>query len=55
VVDEEVAIVSSMNFTKEAEAAVSWETGIVTVDKEVVENIIESVRELRDQDETLPA
>ena len=52
IVDDEVAIISSMNFTSDSEAAVTWETGIVTVDKEVVASVLESVRELRDQDET---
>lgn len=52
IVDEEVAIVSSLNFTRNAEAAVSWETGIVSVDKDVVESSIESVRTFRDEDET---
>lgn len=55
IVDDEVAIISSMNFTSNSEAAVTWETGIVTTDKEVVESVLESVRELRDQDETKPA
>jgi phosphatidylserine/phosphatidylglycerophosphate/cardiolipin synthase-like enzyme len=52
VIDEEVAIVSSMNFTKNAEAAVSHETGIVSLDKDVVESVLDSIRNLRDQDET---
>ncbi|MFW9848841.1 MAG: phospholipase D-like domain-containing protein [Candidatus Thorarchaeota archaeon] len=53
VIDNDVAIVSSMNFTKNAEAAVSHETGIVSLDQDVVESVMESIRNLRDQDETI--
>ena len=55
IVDDEVAVISSMNFTSNSEAAVTWEMGIVTLDSEVVGSALESVRELRDQDETKPA
>ena len=54
VVDEEVAIVSSMNFTKNSEVE-SWETGIVTIEKNVVEAALEAIRKLRDEHETKPA
>ena len=42
-VDDEIAIVSSMNFTKGAEAAITWETGIVTADKKVVDSAIKAI------------
>ncbi|MFQ5884745.1 MAG: phospholipase D family protein [Thermoplasmata archaeon] len=51
IVDEEVAIVSSMNFTKNSEVY-TWETGIVTTDGEVVGSAAESIRGLRDEPET---
>ena len=54
VVDDVVAVVSSLNFIKSAEAAASWETGVVTFDAEVVNLIVNSIMDLRDQDETAP-
>ena len=54
VVDDVVAVVSSLNFIKSAEAAASWETDVVTLGSEVVSSIVDSVRELRDEDETTP-
>lgn len=55
IADDEVAIISSMNFTKDSEAAVTWETGIVTLSKAVVASAMEAVKDLRDQEETSPA
>ncbi len=40
IVDREVAIVSSMNFLGNSSAGVSWETGLVTMNPEVVESIV---------------
>ena len=54
VVDDVVAVVSSLNFIKSAEAAASWETGVVTFDADVVSSIVDSIRELCDEDETTP-
>ncbi len=42
VVDRAVAIVSSMNFFPESSAGVSWEAGLVTIDKKVVDSIANS-------------
>ena len=52
VVDDDVAIVSSLNFTSSAEAAVSWETGVVTFSKEVVNSVIAAIDKFMKQDET---
>lgn len=50
IVDEEIAIVSSMNFTKNSESY-TWETGIVTLNKDVVDSAVDSIRELSQDDE----
>ncbi len=51
IVDDEIAIVSSMNFTAHSENA-NYETGIVTIDKAVVESAKESIIGIRDEHET---
>jgi len=42
VVDHAVAIVSSMNFYPDSSAGVSWEAGLVSIDKRVVDSIVSS-------------
>jgi len=54
IVDEEVAIVSSMNFTMNSEVD-TWETGIVTVEKDAVDTALESIRLLEAENETRSA
>ncbi len=51
VVDDEIAIVSSMNFTSHSESY-NYETGIVTIDKAVVDSAKESILGIRDEPET---
>jgi len=51
IVDDEIAIVSSMNFTSHSESY-NYETGIVTIDKAVVESAKESIIGIRDEHET---
>jgi hypothetical protein len=43
VVDNTVAIVSSMNFYPESSAGVSWEAGLISIEPKTVKNIVESV------------
>jgi phosphatidylserine/phosphatidylglycerophosphate/cardiolipin synthase-like enzyme len=54
IVDNEVAIVSSMNFTMNSEND-TWETGIVSVDKDVVDSAAESFSNYTDENETVSA
>ena len=54
VVDDEIAIVSSMNFTSHSESY-NYEAGIVTTDKAVVDSVIKSIIGIRDENETEPA
>ena len=54
IVDEEVAIASSMNFTKNSEVE-AWETGIVTVEKNAVDSALDSIRNLKSENETSSA
>jgi hypothetical protein len=42
VVDNSVAIVSSMNFYPDSSAGVSWEAGLITIDEKVVDSIANS-------------
>jgi hypothetical protein len=42
IVDRAVAVVSSMNFYPESSAGVSWEAGLVTWNKDVINSIIDS-------------
>jgi phosphatidylserine/phosphatidylglycerophosphate/cardiolipin synthase-like enzyme len=46
IVDQAIAIASSMNFYPESSAGVSWEAGLVTWNKEIVYSITESFRKL---------
>jgi len=54
VVDGEIAVVSSMNFTSHSESY-NYETGIVTIDKSSVESANESIIGIRDEPETFHA
>ena len=45
VVDRRIAIVSSMNFYAGSSAGQSWEAGIVTIDRDIVEEIRRSIFE----------
>ena len=42
VVDRAVAIVSSMNFYPDSSAGVSWEAGLISIDANIVESIVQS-------------
>lgn len=42
-VDQAVAVVSSMNFYPESSAGVSWEAGLVSTNPDIIESIMESV------------
>ena len=44
VVDNAIAIVSSMNFYPESSAGVSWEAGLISLQLKTVESIIDSVK-----------
>ena len=46
VVDDKIAIVSSLNFFAYSSAGASWEAGLVTIDKEVIKSITRSVSEV---------
>jgi phosphatidylserine/phosphatidylglycerophosphate/cardiolipin synthase-like enzyme len=46
-VDDKIAIVSSMNFLQKATAGISWEAGIVTLDKKTVDMIKDSITNLQ--------
>ena len=43
IVDRQIAVVSSFNFTRNPASGVSWEAGIITYEKKVVEGIIKSI------------
>jgi len=45
-IDDSLAIITSMNFIQRATAGVSWEAGLVTIDKWVVSKIKESITDL---------
>jgi hypothetical protein len=44
VVDNSIAIVSSMNFYPESSAGASWEAGLITIQTKTVESILESIK-----------
>jgi len=46
IVDDALAVVSSMNFLKNATAGTSWEAGIVTIDQETVDSVKASITDL---------
>ena len=46
IVDDALSIVSSMNFQYYASAGISWEAGIVTINKETVDSIKASIADL---------
>lgn len=48
-VDDLLAVVSSMNFIHNATAGITWEAGIVTVNKEIVDSIYSSIADLNPQ------
>lgn len=43
IVDEQIAIVSSVNFTRNPVSGTSWEAGVITYEKNVVEEILKSI------------
>jgi len=43
IVDDEVAIVSSMNFNQSSSAGKTWEAGLVTIDGRVINSIRKAV------------
>ena len=45
-IDDSLAIITSMNFIQRATAGVSWEAGLVTIDKWVVGKVKESITDL---------
>lgn len=49
IVDDEIAIVSSMNLIPTSKGGSSWETGIVTCDSKVVDSIAASVKDFLDE------
>jgi phosphatidylserine/phosphatidylglycerophosphate/cardiolipin synthase-like enzyme len=49
VVDHCVAIESSMNFFASSSGGASWEAGLVTIEKEVVQSIAHSILETQDR------
>jgi len=46
IVDDMVAVVSSMNFIKNATAGTSWEAGMVTIDQDTVDSVKASITDL---------
>ncbi len=52
VVDRAVSIVSSMNFNPRSSGGASWEAGLVTIDKKVVEDILNEVWKVLDSRES---
>jgi len=51
-IDRAVAIVSSMNFNPRSSGGASWEAGLVTIDKKVVDDILDEVFEVLDKPES---
>ena len=49
IIDDLLAVVSSMNFIQNATAGITWEAGIVTMNKEIVDNIKSSIADLNPQ------
>ena len=54
IVDDEIVIVSSMNFTSHSESY-NYETGIVSIDKATIESAKEALISIRDEPETKSA
>jgi phosphatidylserine/phosphatidylglycerophosphate/cardiolipin synthase-like enzyme len=48
VIDNEVAVISSMNFSLTSSGGKSWEAGIVSIEENVINSIIDSIRTLSD-------
>lgn len=46
IIDDLLAIVSSMNFMQRATAGITWEAGLVTLNKEIVDSIKASIADL---------
>lgn len=46
IIDDSLSIVSSMNFQYNATAGISWEAGIVTINKDTVDSIKVSITDL---------
>jgi len=46
VIDDLLAVISSMNFKQRAAAGITWEAGLVTLNKEIVDSIISSLADL---------
>ena len=46
VIDDLLAVVSSMNFQQRASAGITWEAGLVTMNKEIVDSIKSSIADL---------
>jgi len=53
VLDRAVAIVSSMNLDKSSTSGSSWETGLITKDDAVVEDIVNSILQLIEKPESV--
>jgi len=51
-IDRAVAIVSSMNFNPRSSGGASWEAGLVTIDKRVVDEVLDAVFEVLDKPES---
>ncbi|MFH2111241.1 MAG: phospholipase D-like domain-containing protein [Candidatus Bathyarchaeota archaeon] len=49
IIDDLLAVVSSMNFQQNATAGITWEAGIVTMNKETVDSIKSSITDLNPQ------
>jgi phosphatidylserine/phosphatidylglycerophosphate/cardiolipin synthase-like enzyme len=52
IVDRAVAVVSSMNFNPRSSGGASWEVGVVTIDKAVVDGILDAVWKVLDKPES---
>lgn len=46
IIDDKIAVVSSMNFLQKAAAGISWEAGMVTMNPDIVSSIKESITDL---------
>jgi len=52
VVDRAVAIISSMNFIVQSSGGQSWEAGLVTIDPEIIQDVVNSILKLIELPET---
>lgn len=52
VVDRAVAVLSSMNFYSRSSAGASWEAGLISLDKTVVESVVDSILGLLEKPES---